>query len=74
MTNAVVGPNLNVNTLKKEAVGQKAGAIESLIKSNSNVSGVSINFSPFYVSKAPGASHITINIAKPTNSPANGSQ
>ena len=74
MTDAVVGPNLNVNTLKKEAVGQKAGAIESLIKSNSNVSGVSINFSPFYVSKAPGASHITINIAKPTNSPANGSQ
>ncbi len=73
-TNAIVGPNLNVNTLKKEVVGQKAGAIESLIKANSNVSGVSVNFSPFYVSQAPGTSHITINIAKPTNSPANGSQ
>ncbi len=73
-TNAVVGPNLNVNTLKKEIVGQKAGAIESLIKANSNVSSVSVYLSPFYVSKAPGASHITINIAKPTNSPANGSQ
>jgi hypothetical protein len=73
-TNAVVGPNLNINSLKKEIVGQKAGAIESLIRSNTNVSGVSVNFSPFYVSEAPGASHITINIAKPTNSPANGSQ
>jgi hypothetical protein len=73
-TNAVVGPNLNVTTLKKEIVGQKAGAIESLIKANSNVSSVSVYLSPFYVSKAPGASHITINIAKPTNSPANGSQ
>lgn len=68
-TNAVVGPNINVNTLKQEITGQKVSSIESIIKADPDVSSVSIKLSPFYVSQAPSASHITINIAKPTNNP-----
>ncbi|MHB1865522.1 MAG: hypothetical protein ACYCPS_05210 [Candidatus Saccharimonadales bacterium] len=72
-TTAIVGPNINITTLKKEISGQKVQAIESLIKSNPNVSSVSVQLSPFYVSQAPSPSKITINIAKPTNSPSNAS-
>jgi len=74
ISNAIVGPNINATTLKSEIKGLKAGAIESLIKTNSNVSSVSVSLSPFYVSTAPSPSHITINIAKPTNNPSNASQ
>ncbi|MEI9914028.1 MAG: hypothetical protein WDN66_03515 [Candidatus Saccharibacteria bacterium] len=68
-TTAVVGPDINVANLKSEIVGQKVGSIQSIVKSDPDVSSVSVKLSPFYVSKAPSASKITINIAKPTNNP-----
>lgn len=73
ITTAIVGPNININQLKKEVTGQKVGEIESIIKNDPDVSSVSVKLSPFYVSKAPSPSKITINIAKPTNNPANAS-
>ncbi len=69
VTTAIVGPNINTTVLKNQITGQKVGQIESIVKSNPDVSSVTIKLSPFYVSKAPSPSKITINIAKPTNNP-----
>ena len=66
---AIVGPDINISSLKKELVGKKVGQIDSLLQSISGVSSVSVKFSPFYVSSAPSASKITIKVAKPTNQP-----
>jgi predicted secreted protein len=70
-TNAIVGPNINVAKLKQEISGKNVNQIDSLIKSNPDVSGVSVKLSPFYVSTAPSPSKINIKIAKPTNNPSN---
>ena len=70
---AIVGPNININSLKKELVGMKVGQINSTLQSISGVSSVSVKFSPFYVSQAPSVSKITIKVAKPTNQPNNAS-
>jgi hypothetical protein len=67
-TKAEVGPELDETNIKTEVEGMKAGAIKSQLSSNPDVTGVSVKFSPFWVSSAPkNASKITINIAKPTS-------
>lgn len=66
-TTAVAGPQLNVNAIKQSAAGLKAGDVESQLGNNPDVVSVSVKFSPFWVSSVPKkASHITVNIAKPT--------
>ncbi len=61
-----VGPDLDVNTIKKEAAGQHAGEIKARLGSNPDVTGVEVKLSPFWVSTVPkNPKQITVNIAKP---------
>jgi hypothetical protein len=65
-TTAVVGPELDANSLKKEVAGKKAGDAENLIKSHPGVTDVSVEYHPFWVSSIPkNTSKITITIEKP---------
>jgi hypothetical protein len=65
---AVAGPQLNIASIKKNAEGHKAGDISSQLQTNPNVTGVTVNFSPFWVGSAPSnPSKITVDIAKPTS-------
>ena len=65
-TNATAGPQLNVDTIKKQAAGQREGAIKSQLSGNPDVTSVNVSVSPFWVSSAPKkTSRITVNIAKP---------
>lgn len=65
---AEVGPSIDVNNIKSQVVGQKAGTITSIIEQNPNVTKVTVKFSPFYVNSAPSKqSKITINVSKPVN-------
>jgi hypothetical protein len=66
-TTAEVGPNIDVNNIKQQAVGKKAGDIESTIKSDPDVTDVTVHFSPFWVTSAPKKlTKITVTVAKPT--------
>lgn len=66
-TTAEVGPNINVQLIKQQAVGKKSSDIQGLVKNTPHVTSVSVHFSPFYVDTAPSKlSKITVNIAKPT--------
>lgn len=65
-TNATAGPQLDVNSIRQQAAGQKEGAIKNQISNNPDVTSVSVSVSPFWVSTAPkNTSRITVNIAKP---------
>jgi hypothetical protein len=65
---AVAGPQLNINQIKQEAEGHKAGDISSTLQTNPNVTNASVSFSPFWVNSAPkNPSKIKVDIAKPTN-------
>ncbi|HET8992064.1 MAG TPA: hypothetical protein VFN31_03470, partial [Candidatus Saccharimonadales bacterium] len=67
-TTAIIGPNLNISDIKKQAAGKKQGDIKSAISQNPNVTGVKVTFSPFWASTAPSdVNKITVIIAKPTN-------
>jgi len=67
-TKATAGPHLDVNSIKQQAAGQKAGAIKSQLGNNPDVTSVTVNISPFWVSTAPkNTSRITVNIAKPSS-------
>lgn len=72
-TTAIVGPNISVASIKKEAEGKKMTAVEDRIKQNPDVTSVYIKLSPFYVSTVPkNPAKIHVTIAKPTNSTSNG--
>jgi hypothetical protein len=65
-TNATAGPHLDVNTIKRQAAGQREGAIKSQLSGNPDVTSVNVTISPFWVSTAPKkTSRITVTIAKP---------
>lgn len=53
-------PVLDVEGIKKTATGQKTGDIRSALSSLPGVKEVEVKFSPFWVSKAPKASKITV--------------
>jgi hypothetical protein len=73
-TTAVVGPNINVATIKSQVAGKKSAEIQASVGNNPHVTSVTVKFSPFYVSTAPtNTSKISVVIAKPTNSGANAS-
>jgi hypothetical protein len=73
-TTAVVGPNINVATIKTQVAGKKSAEIQANVGNNPHVTSVTVKFSPFYVSTAPtNTSKISVVIAKPTNSGANAS-
>ncbi len=65
-TTATAGPDLNVTSLKQQIVGKKAGDIKSIIGGNPGVTGVTVKFSPFWVSSTPKKlSKITLTIEQP---------
>ncbi len=53
-------PILDVDGIKKTAAGQKTGDIRSALSILPGVQEVEVKFSPFWVSKAPKASKITV--------------
>jgi hypothetical protein len=69
---ATVGPDLNVDTIKKNAAGQRIGAIKSDLSNNPDVTSVDVKLSPFWVTTVPKkADRITVNIAKPKTTASN---
>jgi hypothetical protein len=64
---AEVGPAIDTTSIKQQAVGKKSADIEATIKSDSNVTGVTVSYSPFWVTTAPkNLNRITVNVAKPS--------
>jgi len=66
-TTATVGPDINVDTIKQQSVGKRAGDVKSMINAISGVTNVDVQLSPFWVGSVP--SHVnkitvTINGAK----------
>ncbi|HSW85546.1 MAG TPA: hypothetical protein VLF79_02965 [Candidatus Saccharimonadales bacterium] len=67
-TKVTAGPDLNINDIKQQAAGQKAGAIKASLSSNPDVTNVDVKLSPFWISSAPKkTSRITVHIAKPAS-------
>jgi hypothetical protein len=67
-TKAVAGPDINTSGIKQQAEGQRSGDIKSNLESDPDVTGVTVNLSPFWVSTVPkNPQHITVVIAKPTS-------
>jgi hypothetical protein len=52
-TVATAGPDLNVDSLKKQVAGKKSGDVVSLLKSNPGVTDVKVKLSPFWVNAVP---------------------
>lgn len=64
-TTATIGPHLDLASLKKQVAGKPSGDIKQQIMSLPGVTDVTVKFSPFWVSKAPGnASKINITFEK----------
>jgi hypothetical protein len=66
-TAATIGPKFDLQSLKKQIAGKKAGDVRTIIGSNSGVTNVTVHYSPFWVSTTPGnVNKITIVIKKST--------
>jgi hypothetical protein len=62
---AVVGPKLDIASLKAQVAGKKSGDAQTIIGSNPGVTNVKIHLSPFWVGAVPKkTSKITINVTK----------
>lgn len=62
----IAGPELQVETLKKQIAGKKASDAKESISANPGVTDVTVKYSPFWVSAIPKkASKITIVIQEP---------
>jgi hypothetical protein len=62
--NAVAGPKLNTDDIAKSIKGLKSGQVRDKLKSTEGVEDVEVKYSPFWVTKAPKASKITIQFEK----------
>ena len=60
-TNGHVGPVINEDDVRKQAVGKKSEEIRALLMETDGVNDVSVNMSPFWVSKAPAKNKIKVN-------------
>jgi hypothetical protein len=60
VTTAKVGPNINEDKLREDAVGKKANEISSAIKRIDGVEDVQVDFFPFWVNVAPEPNRIYI--------------
>lgn len=59
---AIAGPKIDLNGLKKQLAGQKSGQIQSQLKTLPGVEDVTVKFSPFWVTSVPkDASKVTVN-------------
>lgn len=67
-SSAIVGPELDINTIIEESAGKKPGAIKDELSSNPDVKSVDVKLSPFWVSSVPKKTErITVIIAEPTS-------
>lgn len=60
-TNGHVGPVIDEDEVKRQAVGKKSEEIKELLKQTDGANDVSVTMSPFWVSAAPKESKITVN-------------
>ncbi|MEK7599746.1 MAG: hypothetical protein AAB462_01795 [Patescibacteria group bacterium] len=68
-SSAVVGPDLDIETIREESAGKKPGAIKDELSTNPDVKSVDVKLSPFWVSSVPKKTErITVIIAEPTSS------
>lgn len=66
-TTGEVGPSLDIASIKSNVAGKQAGDIRSSLKSNPDVTDVTVKMSPFWVTHAPkNVNKITVTVAKPT--------
>ncbi len=71
-TLVVAGPEINEDTLKQEIVGKKEGEAKNLIKARPGVKEVSVNYKPFWVTKAPSKpSKVSVIVETAATSPTN---
>ncbi len=59
-TTAQIGPQINEQQIKEQAVGKRSGQIVADIESIPGVSSATVNFSPFWVSTAPAADRLKV--------------
>jgi hypothetical protein len=52
-TSATIGPSLDTDAIKKEVAGKKKGDTIDIISNRPGIKGVTVNYSPFWVSKTP---------------------
>lgn len=65
-TSATVGPDLDTAIIIKESAGQKPGPVKDKLRTNPDVTDVTVKLSPFWVSSVPkNESKIKVIIAKP---------
>lgn len=65
-TSVVLGSELNMETIKKQVAGKKAGGAKAIIKEYPGVTDVTVEYSPFWVSSIPKkTSKITVVVQKP---------
>lgn len=55
-----IGPEINADKLAAQLVGKRFGEIQQIVTGVEGVSDVKVDFSPFWVSSAPGADKIDI--------------
>ncbi len=68
---ATAGPDLDVDQIKQEALGQKPAAIRDSLKNNPDVKNVDVKLSPFWVSSVPKKeSKVIVKIEKPATTKA----
>lgn len=65
-------PNIDVDSIKKQAANKKAGEIRDLVSNVTGVKNVDVKMSPFWVSAVP-ASKIKVNLTQVTSSSVNSS-
>lgn len=59
-----VGPKIDTENIKQEIVGLKKGNVQDRIKQVDGVDDVKVEYSPFWVTKAPKADKITVQFEK----------
>jgi len=65
-TKVIAGPDLKIEELKKKVAGMKSGEAKELLKENPGVTDVTIDYSPFWVTKIPGdPGKINLTIQEP---------
>lgn len=52
-TAVTIGPNLDTDSIKKEIAGKKKNQTTEIIQSRPSIKGVTVNYSPFWVTKTP---------------------
>lgn len=68
-TSATVGPDLDTVAIVKDSAGKKPGAVKDKLRTNPDVTDVTVKLSPFWVSSVPSKeSKIKVIIAKPAAS------